>query len=607
MAYNLSERFPPPPKSFPIFEPAGVYQNVNSTLIHQNNVPFLSKSPRKTETIFPVWTHALYYGDAPPRIPNCSSLLSKVPRFPYESLSKEDIEDILCRCGVDAKCECLSEDEEPDRILSNSQLCQGKIPRTIFKGVPPRSVLGEGISSPCKRDAGYKILPDGSKSRIVKQVKNDPPFYDINVKEHSSFYHGWKWSEWNSQRSSKISDSTPGPAHYTLETYPTYEHQCAENVRAYKRKTSKQLRFIEIVQRRNILQNLPGPADYSPMPPNETYQKSVFSKGQRFQINKYNEIPGPTEYFIKRDFEKDKGPLNICHAKLPTPAAFGTKDVRLKYPSDKGPSPASYNVVTKSNQNRVTNCDLAPFNTSTKRFKVEKDEDDSDSSFSLEDEEIQEKHKTELKHITPSWEFRSKTIRMKPLIRKLDEPSPADLPQPNYKDKRDQLRHACPFSSTAPRFQNWFNWIPVHGSLETPGPGYYDLKKTKCLTAVPHGPISQSRRFIDNAYLTPPPNEYEVNNGVETILMTHNQTLKDRIEHKHKIRWNPPPKFKILTLEEKESLLLNKCIALLDVPDIFLYDKNDYKKHKTPPTTKHRDKTKLLRCFTRPNSIKRYY
>ncbi|CAH0716410.1 unnamed protein product, partial [Brenthis ino] len=549
MAYNLSERFPPNPKSFPLLEPAGVYQRTNSILIRSNKVPFLSKTHRNTGTASTLWTHAIYCGDVSQRIPNCTSISSKIPRFSYELLSKENIEAVLCKCGIDTTCECCSEKEEKSE--NEKIICQGKIPRKIFKGITPRSIESKGPFSACGHDQNYKIFPDGSRIRALKQ--DDPPFYDTDVKEHSAFYHGWKWSKWTSQRINKLRETTPGPAAYKITTEPAYQTICAEKVRELKRKRSKQLRFIEMVQRKNILENFPGPANYQPTSPKGTNLNFLGPKAERFISSKYNEIPGPAKYNIKRDFEKGEEPLKYCHAKLPKPAAFGVKAVRFKYSSGDGPSPASYDSTCKR---KFLNCTLAPFNSSTKRFKDEIEISDADSDSEFVANEAQESQsKNKLKDL-PSWEFRSKTIRMKPLFKKLHEPSPADLPPlMNKKERRLQFQYSSPFFSSEPRFQTWFNWIPVHGAGNTPGPGYYNLESPKCLPAVHHGPISRSLRFKSNTFQTPAPNTYKIDNGIETILKTHNESLKDRIRNKNKFHWNPPAKTRLLGLKEKESAL----------------------------------------------------
>lgn len=595
MAYELSDRFKQPTERFRLLEP-GAYQYSNSPKVEPNKVPFLSNTPRKTVNINPVWTHVLYYADLPPKIPNCTSISSKIPRFPYEAFSEKDLEEILCKCGIENQCKCPVEDDE--EIEKKEQVvCQRWVPRRLFKGIVPRSSLGDGLSAPSKRDNGFKLLPDGTKIRIFTKPKNDsPPFYNTNVNESTAFYQGCKWSKWTARRDSKFDTDAPGPSDYFIEKEPDINAICAEKVRALKRKTSKQYRFIEMVQRRNIIEGRPGPADYSPVSPKGTDLKILGPKAERFLISKYQDQPGPTAYLIKRDFDLVEIPAKPCQAKLPPPAGFGVRAVRLKPRKEEGPSPASYNARYKPCQ--VHRCKLVPFGSSSERFKNEVIEED-DYEDLIMNEIMKELNKTQddskIKN-NPTWEFKSKTIRMKPLKKLLNEPSPADLPLTTPKSNRLlNLQKNCPFFSSERRLKPWFNWIPVHGKENTPGPAYYCLEKPQCLPAVCQGPINRSPRFPRAKFQTPAPNEYVVNGGIEDVLVTYNHRLNQNIQNKHSFKWNPPVEKSMPNLADKENILLQKSIQLLEFTDIFAEEQ--YDKKNSNQEDEEIKKSKLLRCF----------
>nr|XP_026499575.1 uncharacterized protein LOC113403291 [Vanessa tameamea] len=607
MAYNLCERFPKVKQPIQLLDP-GSYQNVNSLPVKPNKVAFLSKVPRNTQSGYKIWTHALYFGDIKPKIPNCTTISSITPRFAYEKDKNEDFEEVLCQCGAQNPCNCSVGLEKTD--IEDEIKCHKNVRRRIFKGQTIRSALKEGLSIPSKKDFGFNILPNGSKKRIFKPIKEDcPPFYDARVMESTAFYHGCKWSKWTSQRSDKSMKLNPGPADYNIDGHPANrEFMCIEKIRALKRKTSKQLRFIEKVQRQNILDALPGPASYRPTFPKGTDLNFLGPKAKRFLPSKCDDIPNPTSYFIKRDFDIDSSPIKPCLANLPIPAPFGVKARRFKYRSGEGPSPASYTINNPLCQ--ITHCNKAPFGSLSKRFKnsFDKDtqayDDENFENYSTKQDQLHSKINF------PTWVFKSKTIRMKPLIKMNFEPKPTDLPisRGSTKKRLLQFQYNCPFYSSEARFQNWFNWIPVKSQNKTPGPAYYNAEKQKCLPAVRNGPICQSERFTSHATQTPAPNAYNVEGGLENILTTYNETLKNNVKNKHKYIWKIPTEQRKLSLDEQVGILLNKSIALLDVPDVFEYSKcEDIKNTQPPPDETETEQTKLLRCFLYAKQVKQYY
>lgn len=604
MAYNLGARFAPPPKYFTLLDP-GAYQS-DKVGGKQNAAPFLSKTPRHTCVGTKLWTHAIYNLNLPHKITNCSSILSKRPRFPYEAFSAEDLEEILCKCGLLTPCECPTGKEKEEDVI-----CQGKIRRRIFKGPTPRSVLGdEGLSSPSRKDHGFNILTDGSQQRMRKEDKVEcPPFYDARVIESTAFYQGCKWSKWTSKRSQKSLEVRPGPADYILKKEPTKDEICAEKVRAFKRKTSRQLRFIEMVQQKNILEDQPGPTTYRPMLPKGTDLKFIGSKAKRFSTSKYDVSPGPADHWIRRDFEPILPPDVPCHAILPEPACFGMKTERFKIRHEESPGPASYDVNCRVCN--FVNCRTAPFGTSAKRFKEEIIEE-SDIEEIMEKEPPETGNEVEGRQAcsTPTWEFKSKTIRMKSLVKKYDDPSPADLPQSKIKIERSpQSQYIAPFFSSEGRFQPWYSWIPVHGNLKTPGPAKYCTEMPKCPPAFVRGPLCRAKRFPLNKHQSPAPNAYNVNDGIETILATRNQRLKNNIKNQLNVfQWEPPVQKKSSSFEEREAILLHKSIALLDSEVPEEVKKLNVKLLKRTGTTTSSDikKPKMLRTFLLARPLPKY-
>ncbi|XP_046977469.1 sperm-tail PG-rich repeat-containing protein 2-like [Vanessa cardui] len=609
MAYNLCERFPKVKQPVQLLDP-GSYQNVNSLPVKPNKVPFLSKAPRNTQSSCKIWTHALYFGDIKPKIPNCTTISSITPRFAYEKIKHEDVEEILCQCGEQSPCNCSAGQEKTE--VEDEIKCHKYIRRRLFKGQTIRSALKEGLSVPSKKDFGFNILPNGSKERVFKPSKEDcPPFYDARVIESTAFYRGCKWSKWSSQRGDKSLKLNPGPADYNIDgPPPSREAMCIEKIRALKRKTSKQLRFIEKVQRQNILDALPGPASYSPTFPKGTDLNFLGPKAKRFLTSKCDDMPNPTSYFVKRDFDIDNSPIKPCHAILPIPAPFGVQACRFKYRPGEGPSPASYTINNPLCQ--VIHCNKAPFGSLSKRFK-DKDSFDKDTQ-DFDDENMEnystKQHQLQNEVPNPTWVFKSKTARMKPLLKTNCEPRPTDLPISSGLTKKRLLpfQYNCPFYSSEARFQNWFNWIPVQGQEKTPGPAYYNPEKPKCFPAVRNGPICQSVRFTSHATPNPAPNTYNVEGGLESILTTYNEKLKNNIKNKHKYVWKVPVEPRKLSLDEQVGILLNKSIALLDIPDIFEYSKCEDKKEESPPPDETEpEQTKLLRCFLYAKKVKQYY
>ncbi|XP_030031857.2 sperm-tail PG-rich repeat-containing protein 2 [Manduca sexta] len=525
---------------------------------------------------------------------------SKIPRFPYEALSKEDLEELLCRCGYPNPCECPLEEKEEELVT-----CHAKIPRRLFKGPAPPPLLANGLSTPSKGDHGFQISADGSIKRIKDKVTNEsPPFYDVTVNDFTTFYQGCKWSKRTFQRSTKLQEVYPSPADYDIFKKPFTDFEiCAENFRSYKRKTTKQLRFIEMVQQRNILENLPGPANYNVKSPKFHELQHLGPKARRFSFEKNDEAPGPANYWIRRDFDLAEIPEQPCHARLPEPSCFGVKDTRFKPLKEVGPSPATYSPSYKPCQ--FMKCSKAPFNNSAIRFKEEMlSETDEKDETTVENENGKMKKPC----IVPTWQLKSKTRRFEQLKKKPCEPSPADLPQPTTNIERSRhLQFIAPFFSSEGRFQPWFDWMPVFGKVKTPGPCTYALEKPKCYPAVPHGPLSRAPRFHSHARDTPAPNEYNVGRGIETILATHNHRLKNNIENKHKFIWDPPVEPKQLSFEERITLLIHKSIALLEIGDVPGEKFSKLITNKSSGILEKRNSNKMLRSIVHGQKIVHYY
>ncbi|KAJ0183798.1 hypothetical protein K1T71_000221 [Dendrolimus kikuchii] len=591
MAYDLCDRFPNVQEHYRLLDP-GAYQYEDTSKKKQNTIPFISKTPRNTQAVIKIWTDNIYNADVPPKIPNCTAFLSKLSRFPYEAFSNEDLEAMLCKCGIEDTCVCSTEEKEKLEVI-----CQAKQRKSLFIGPPPKSSQSGGLSCPSKRDHGFKIQPDGSLKRIREEIFNEnPPFYDATVNESTAYYQGCKWSKWTSKRSINFLEARPGPADYNLMLKVTPGEICAEKYRHHKRKTSKQLRYIEAIQQRNILEGHPGPASYNPTFPKGLPLKYLGPKSVRFPINEYNVLPGPTNYSIRRDFDPPDQTQFSCHAKLPEPACFGTKAQRFKPLLEEGPSPATY--FPNYNPCPFLNCSQIPFGCSTERFKDRPLEDDSDNEIqSTEESQIEKSYKQSCD--LQNWEFKSQSIRMKPLEKKNYEPSPADFPQQRIKINRPKQRqYLAPFFSSEGRFQPWNDWMPIHGRFKTPGPCCYNLEKPKCIPAIHHGPLQRAPRFLNIMFQTPAPNAYKLGGGIETILSTHNQRIKNNIKKQDTFHCKPPREYKKLNFEEKEAKLLQKSILLLDHG----YDEEPCKPQKKIKLQDSK-KPKLLRCFLYKHQI----
>ncbi|CAG4929363.1 unnamed protein product [Parnassius apollo] len=563
MAYSLGDRFSRLPKNFTLIDP-GAYETRNNIKIKPHIAPFLSKTPRVSQSAKKIWTHAMYYADTPHRIPNCSSMMSKLPRFTYQAFSQKDLDSMLCQCGIQNTCECEIENDETKN--KESTFNKVKNQRKIFIGHPPRSMIESGLSVPSKNDNGFIIFADGTKKRRLQKIEElPPPIRDVKVNELTAFYKGCKWSRRTSSRTFKNYDIKPGPADYTLEKQPTLASQCTEKIRASRCKFSKQYRYIEAIQLKNFKENHPGPGTYDPRLPKGPELQLLGSKAERFLSKKVDDIPGPSDYRVKRDFDIPELQKKCCLATLPERAPFGVKSKRFMSVSNIGPGPAFYDTDYSICQ--FSHCQMAPFGSSSARFTDIKIVTD----ITNHNECSLNKQDNDYKGVTssPNWMFKSRTKRLKPLKRKSQEPGPADFSHIYLVSRRSlQLQNTAPFHSSEARFQPWHNWIPVQNVDETPGPGKYRFETFSCIPAVIQGPIFRSERFKLNILKTPASNAYKVGGGLEEVLHTHNQRLKENIKQKHTFHWYSSSLKTKLTNIKKESLLFNRCIALLNT-DIF--------------------------------------
>ncbi|KAF9410251.1 hypothetical protein HW555_010600 [Spodoptera exigua] len=526
-------------------------------------------------------------------------MLSKKPRFPYEALSAEDLEEILCKCGIANTCECPTGQEKKDNFV----ICQGKVKKRIFKGPTPRSILGdESLSTPSRRDHGFEIR-DGVQHRLLKKIKEEcVPFYDVRINESTAFYRGCKWSKRTASIAHKVIEINPGPGDYGFEREPTKDRICIEKIRAHNKSIAKQLRFMDLVYEKNLSENRPGPATYYPKEPKGTNLSFIGSKEKRFPVPKYEVSPGPADHWLRRDFDPIESTGITCHAVLPNPPCFGTKSERFSNRGNDGPDPASYN--TRNKLCNYVHCKNAPFGISAKRFKEEVEEENYTDELEYIQDIPEEGEQTSKSCIPHTWEFKSKTIRMKPLLKKYNEPSPADLPQNAVKISRSlESQFAAPFFSSEGRFKPWHCWIPVHGKMQTPGPATYCLSKPKCLPAFNRGPLYRTERFPKNTQRSPAPNKYYVNCGIGTILSTHNQRLKNNIKNQYKFHWEPSKPKKKLSYEEKEDIILQQTINLLNLEGEVVNEKIVQEKE-----LEHTDpKPKMLKSFLYAHPLPNYF
>ncbi|XP_049885503.1 sperm-tail PG-rich repeat-containing protein 2-like [Pectinophora gossypiella] len=544
-AYGLDERFKDPRYCFRLLDPAA-YDIRKYCKSKKNKYPFDSSAPRVTLATNPSYVDALYNAEVKHKIPNCTSLMSKRPRFPYESFTVEEFEELLCRCGL--PCECPAPEEEKEKEVK----CMARTPKCLYKGPTPRDEFTKGLSAPSKRDRGFEIRPDGTAKRLFEMAKEQcPPFYDTRVHEATEFYRGWKWSKRTSSRTMKSSEVRPGPADYDIDRSTPPYCRCLEKIREERRLTAKLLRYTEAMQHRTIKEGLPGPPHYHPHSPKGTDLKSFGPKAERFPTSEYDQCPGPTTYTIKRAFDVEPP---IAQPYLPPPAGFGVKASRFKYRVPEGPGPADYDAGVKLC--RFQHCGRAPFGVSAQRFKH--------SGYNVNDEdETDEDEKEDDKKPCPkrTWQFKSQTSRFKP---------PHDVFEPSWSkqqfisERSPRSQYLAPFFTSEGRFQPWKDWLPIFGSINTPGPGYYNLEKPKCPPAVCRGPLYRCQRFVDHRFNTPAPNEYRVDRGIETVLATHNRRLKDNIKNQHKFEWREPPDIIEQTPAEREAVILERAVSQLE-------------------------------------------
>lgn len=591
MAYGLSDRFPKQHKYYPLLDP-GTYTTVGSVRIKRNRAPFLSRTPRITQPASKIWTHVIYSADHPRRIANCSAMMSRRPRFPWDILKKEDIREIICECNSQQTCECVSEKKKKD-VKSES-----KPQQQIFIGPLPRANIDSDSPFRCKRNEFNNVfLSKNDKDIHKKGHKRRSCLNDNEPGVLTDYYKGCKWSRWTSKRTLKSLNEGPSPTSYTIKQEPPPYQLCAEKERANRRKTSRQYRYIDMIQKQNLKENLPGPATYNPQYPKGTDLQFLGPRAKRFTYSKYYIIPGPADYKVKRDFDLPELLENRCHAKLGRRSAFGMNAPRFKSIKHEGPGPASYD--TSHQICMVKHCLTAPFGSSSVRFtdiqcedEISDDEDTCSQTKDIECEKLKE-----------SWMFKSRTVRMNKLKKKLIEPSPADMPLRTINRSK---QNTAPFATSEARFQPWYNWIPVYNVQDTPAPGDYNPEKVLCIPAVVRGPVFRSERFKCDISQTPPCNAYKVSEGLEAVLRTHNTKLKENITKKHEYDWKPFSLKKKSNDKERVSHLINSCLNLLNT-DMFCAEQTFNGKQILNRKIKKVENSKMLRSFLYKSVLPNYF
>lgn len=593
MAFSLASRFPPPRDLDECIFGPGAYQNQLSVVIPKSKAPFNSNASRDAGTPKP-YSEQIYFPVLKRHIPNCAAFRSSKPRFSYEALSKEDIENLICRCPMACDCPVEGEDVEPKK----EEVCQKEVPRKLILGRPPRSIVKGGLVC--------KSMTSDTEVK-VKRGEPDPPFYNTKVFETTTFYHGCKWSQRTGKRFKKtIEDSEvrPGPGAYTIEQKPRDDVLCAEKVRFLCRKASKQPRLAEIIQNLELRHGGPGPAAYYPREVKHNAVSVSGSRASRFATKKYDITPGPADYTMKSKFDLPKPPAYFSRAKLPEPSFFGIKAPRFKDIKQVGPGPADY--MAKVNLCKIQHCvEGAPFGTSAPRFKAPKAVDDHEVEES-EEEEGESHEPKQCKQL--SWMFKSTSRRgeltPRPVEPKVDELPPERKNRNLFVKKKVHDEHIAPFQSSEGRFLPWNDWMSVYGRLPIPGPGAYSLDKPKCYhPAVVHGPLFRAPKtpfFSVNE--GPGPSERNIRRGLN--IKTFNVRLQNNeVKRANAYHWIPPKGPRKLTLEEKESLLLKQSIALLDDLSVLQNKRSktsilaDVPKQTSTETKCQLRKPKLLRCF----------
>ncbi|KOC61810.1 Uncharacterized protein C4orf37 [Habropoda laboriosa] len=226
-------------------------------------------------------------------------------------------------------------------------LCGAKR-KTVIISKDAEKFPGPGF--PHKNYTGYTINEYGTLVKKPAIEQTPTGFYNVTRGEINSttlMYKGNFWSRMSGRKGSQFS-STPGPGDYQHEKEKTPAQMQDERVREEKRMTSRQPRFLDVLYRRKIRENLPAPNRYKVKGHFDkffkisckcdpyTLEPAPFGRTAkvRFDDKMESDIPGPGTY---------DPPLRLkCVASI-YPAPFGVCAGRFKkVVEDIGPGPSDY-------------------------------------------------------------------------------------------------------------------------------------------------------------------------------------------------------------------------------------------------------------------------
>nr|XP_031843844.1 sperm-tail PG-rich repeat-containing protein 2-like [Nomia melanderi] len=298
---------------------------------------------------------------------------------------------------------------------------------------PPHSPLPRPTSVPGKLDTGYDIDQHGvlRKNPPMKHVPSC--FYDV-PREETCYttlkYKGNFWSRMTGRTDAR-SSSNPGPGYYEHETTKTAAQIRDERIREAKRGTAKQLRFLDILSRRKLLENFPAP-------------------------NSYN-VKGNFDRFLKIACKCDP---YLC--KLPP---FGQSAKRFDYKRKDLPGPGAYDPEDR--MKCVTSICNAPFGSFSRRFhKITVEPGPAPNDYHTDVGNLAYESQKRFKQTSkPSYSHKSfNTIST--LYKDEEDSEITNIPK-RIKQNRSKVYHAA-FKSKAARF-------PAHKKVDVPDPGAYDV------------------------------------------------------------------------------------------------------------------------------------
>ena len=350
----------------------------------------------------------------------------------------------------------------------------------------------------------------------------------------------------------KIEEVTPGPASYNQETNdfinktksPSYKfgtdsksksnenlNPAGADYNVEPRKSGPEWKFGTETREKIEIKDQPGPADYNPRDASPSSRANVFGTGQRSELSKVKDTPGPGHYELdlkekgvewKFSTEKREKPQNETK---PGPAdynprevspsriapVFGTSERTPLYKSEETPAPGTYDLkgmpeglkYTIQARPREIQTDPTPAPNTYNQEKNDFTRKDHSPSYRFGNEPREKVLKNnnpspgdydvELKGSDPEWKF-SQEPKLKTTFK--DGPSPADY---TPREISPSSRAAFFGSSERPTLNAHIKY-----SIETPGVGSYELR------GKPEGPkySMQSRPQENIIDSNPAPNSY---------------------------------------------------------------------------------------------------